>query len=509
MSVRLGAKILAGISESDLRRADVENGRVVAGKAANAEKLNGYESKYFASAEDLIAVHSTSVAQLSVVGWYRVAEYESSDSTKLKGSSSNVVDLHIKRWFGSNSNEYHWLRLRSTYTNQEIVSLDSKSNTHGFTKARYTYDSNKAYLEVYNSLSSSNACIFEVAHPFDGGFTWKAITPVLTEETIDGVTVTTIYDIPANASPVTNLAIKKALEYTEFTSGFDLNNALGKYRTSNSSVLTSLINKPPYSSVSGGSGGEATVEWFPADNQNTYGTQIFRYTYNTTVLVYMRSRQNTTWTTWHQIVTIEDLADFLKLSGGELTGKLTISIEATDNEDEGIVIKRQMGTEAYIETVLGSLEASFFSGRCEINQNEIKHKGNMFASNMYVGSASAGYKEVATIESGKFTLSYGTYTFPGYKYCKIGKFVYVYGMAPVPANMTLNNGATFSGLPFEVEGGGYNAYLYFGVNMSYNPSNIATCFKHELDDTSIKITENAELPAGVNIQIVGMYITSD
>lgn len=47
MSIRLGDKILAGISESDLRRAQVEDGSVVVAKAKDADTVDGYHASEF------------------------------------------------------------------------------------------------------------------------------------------------------------------------------------------------------------------------------------------------------------------------------------------------------------------------------------------------------------------------------------------------------------------------------------------------------------------------------
>lgn len=47
MSVRLGDKILAGISESDLRRSDVEDGTVIVAKAKDADTVDGFHANKF------------------------------------------------------------------------------------------------------------------------------------------------------------------------------------------------------------------------------------------------------------------------------------------------------------------------------------------------------------------------------------------------------------------------------------------------------------------------------
>ena len=104
--------------------------------------------------------------------------------------------------------------------------------------------------------------------------------------------------------------------WTELTSGFDLNNALGKYRTASSTVLASLVNRPESVGY-----GEITVEWFPSTSENLYGTQILKHTYSTTPTMWARTRQGSTWTVWLKIATNVDLAKYLPLDGGGIITK--------------------------------------------------------------------------------------------------------------------------------------------------------------------------------------------
>lgn len=171
--------------------------------AGNAASLGGQTATQWQTKIDNI--QTTSRATLSTAGWYRVAEYAGGDT---KGTDSNSCVLSIKQRHGSGNGESHVLRLMSVSAgNQNIVSIASKCRSNNasdrtVTKARYAYDSSKAYLEIYYPQSVSNIISFTVSDGTDGRGQWKAITPTLTEETVSGVTVTTTYDIPANASPV-------------------------------------------------------------------------------------------------------------------------------------------------------------------------------------------------------------------------------------------------------------------------------------------------------------------
>lgn len=161
------------------------------------------------SAESVRQIQTVSGGTLKTYGWYRVAEFSSPSAGGIKGSYANSVMLFIKRNHQNNLNEQHLLLCESLSDgSQSFATISSKSRKHLISKARYTYDPTdlKAYLEIYYSGGHEvgNYCSFEVSHTGNGvGICWQAIEPALTDETVEGVTVTTTYDIPANATPLT------------------------------------------------------------------------------------------------------------------------------------------------------------------------------------------------------------------------------------------------------------------------------------------------------------------
>lgn len=164
-------------------------------------------------AVDLSEIQSSSLGVLDKEGWYRVAAYPMPTENAGRGISSNGCTLTIKQRYSSQDGEYHELKLISVYNSQEIISVASKCSigARNVTKARYTYDSDNAYLEIYYCRSTANSILFEVSHPKDRSSMWKAITPVATLEALDGVTVTTTYDIPANVTPATSVDLANYL----------------------------------------------------------------------------------------------------------------------------------------------------------------------------------------------------------------------------------------------------------------------------------------------------------
>ena len=111
--------------------------------------------------------------------------------------------------------------------------------------------------------------------------------------------------ISKNAEGIAGL--NNNFQYKELTNDFDLNNALGKYRTDSSIIITSLKNKPSEIRNSG----EATIDWYPANERNTYGIQIMRWTYGNTHMIFTRNKIENTWAEWVQYVTKSDLTNNL------------------------------------------------------------------------------------------------------------------------------------------------------------------------------------------------------
>ena len=189
-----------------------------------------------------------------------------------------------------------------------------------------TYD--KLDLVTYNGNTFIAYKSSVGVEPVDGD-TWmlvmQGIDPQDIENIIDGTT------------PVGNsnkLGGKEASEYAlaeeikdnslwnALTEGFDLKNALGNYRTSNGSIVTSLLNRP-----SDLSSGEITVEWFPSSTSgsNLYGMQVLKFSATTKYVIYFRMRQNTVWSDWKTIATLSDLANYLPIGGGMLLGDLYVN----------------------------------------------------------------------------------------------------------------------------------------------------------------------------------------
>lgn len=307
------AQIISRYNDYDTRLAYFEER--FNGSVGDAEKLGGQLPEYYASAESVRNIQTSYQADFSTEGWYRVAEFSGSTSSNLTGDRANTVDLIVKRTYSNTDNEYHILRLRSTFKKQEIVSLDSKSNTQIFTKARITYEFNdttkKSYFELYYKSSSRNSVCIIVNNAQTAYTTWRAISPTITEESQSGITILTTYDIPANASPVTDLDVN-ILAHT-FKGQVDVSNfddlvEAGSYYCN---VQSGVLNSPHDTN-----NGFIIVE---VASEKIYHTFVSRADYKTR----KRCRYTASvWSPWREEATTADLANYLSLNGGNIRGTI-------------------------------------------------------------------------------------------------------------------------------------------------------------------------------------------
>lgn len=112
--------------------------------------------------------------------------------------------------------------------------------------------------------------------------------------------------------------IKDNSIWNELTEGFDLNNALGKYRTASGAIIKTLLNLP-----SAWTSGELSVEYTPFNTANNYGVQTLIYKSSANISVYQRAKKSSEWGDWlAPFATTADIANKLDKTGGELSGYL-------------------------------------------------------------------------------------------------------------------------------------------------------------------------------------------
>ena len=120
--------------------------------------------------------------------------------------------------------------------------------------------------------------------------------------------------------------IKNNSIWTELTSGFDLNNALGKYRTTSGAIVSSLKNM--FRTVSWG---ELSVNWIPFVDGNAYGMQIVTWKNGTDLEIHCRMKHGSEWGIYYELATTADLTNYMPLTGGLVYNQLgVIADSATD-----------------------------------------------------------------------------------------------------------------------------------------------------------------------------------
>ncbi len=173
-----------GNSENNYRKGNVN---------ITPENIGAPSSEYIAEhfAPDYV---TSSNGAPSKKGWYRIA------MAKQFGCHSCIISL--KRRYNLPSPEYQKVQLMDVYTTKKFVSLAACSGTHFWSKIRYVLDENSStsYIEIYQDRDTAeNVWIITIEDAVGyNGFYMKAIAPVATEETVDGVKVLASMDLPTN-----------------------------------------------------------------------------------------------------------------------------------------------------------------------------------------------------------------------------------------------------------------------------------------------------------------------
>lgn len=224
---------------------NIINGTTPAGKAKDSEKLGGKSASEYALQSTVDNIHILTNARIHSAGWYRIAKYENANVAILEGQQGNSCNLILKAIYGYDTAIYR-VQVDSVYKKQNMyfnTLLASAINT--LRKIRYTIDNTNgvAYLEVYSDYVGTQFSV-ELTHPTDHNGKWKVITPTLTEETVDGVTVTTTYDIPANVKPATTADLANYMPVDGSRSTLNQVSDLNNFLTGIGLFSGEIINTP-------------------------------------------------------------------------------------------------------------------------------------------------------------------------------------------------------------------------------------------------------------------------
>lgn len=223
--------------------------------------------------------------------------------------------------------------------------------------------------------------------------------------------------------------IKNNSIWNELTSGFDLNNALGKYRTASGAITSTLVNLPPTSLQKNGC--EIVTDWSPSNTANTYGIQKVILSFNGAKEIWVRHKLGeNSFGEWEELATTADLANYLPLSGGTVNGNLTLDNGSTSAEwhikrkttnagnvvsaqwvDKNDVIhhlrvKRENDT-SFSTYNFGEDGLTFKPKDANDTEKTFLHTGNK-PTGSYTGNGSATSRTIATGGMGNAVIIYGT-----------------------------------------------------------------------------------------------------
>ena len=198
--------LIENVSNTEIENLQDQIDDIILGSTSvgNADKLGNETAEQWQTKLDNI--QTTSRATLSEAGWYRVA--------KVTGATGNTVILKVGNVYSHSGSDEHLLLFTYSYGNAKFSTISSKATNAApiFSKARYTVEGTNSYLEVYFSVNTKEPVNCTVlSFPDWYGNSWKALDFIATSETVEGVTVTCEYDIPSNASPVTDLDLKELI----------------------------------------------------------------------------------------------------------------------------------------------------------------------------------------------------------------------------------------------------------------------------------------------------------
>lgn len=141
---------------------------------------------------------------LTNTGWYRIAEHNGNHILRAKGVDGNSFIFNIRKRYSYTSTQTVTGQLVSRYTASKIT-IWGNSGYVDISKIRHTVDNvnNTTYLEMYYNSNAENTFSVDLSNVVDVlGFQWFTITPVLTQETVEGVDVYSIADLTTKVNDV-------------------------------------------------------------------------------------------------------------------------------------------------------------------------------------------------------------------------------------------------------------------------------------------------------------------
>lgn len=210
--------VMQGIDPQDIE--NIIDGTIPVG---DSNKLGGKGASEY--------VTKNIIKSATAVGWYRIAKYTCSQGDGYLGNTASSCNIIIKKSWNNVTPEIHRIIFDSGYSQFRFSSTSSFiPGYQTITKIRYVYSSStkEGYIDIYTT--SQNSLLYELDYVEDFRGVWETISPTLVEETVDGFTVGTTYELPKNAKPATSADLAN---YLPKTGGTLINETFGEALTIN------------------------------------------------------------------------------------------------------------------------------------------------------------------------------------------------------------------------------------------------------------------------------------
>ena len=288
---------------------------------------------------------SRSIGTPNQAGWYRIAKLNARSFNKAMGSAASSAEIILKRDYQNNESEYHRILFRQVYYSSEIVPIEAKSvsgGSHIIMKIRHVVDSANGvgYIDLYYRASTSNSIgvqINNAVSTYDSLY-WEAVAPTPVSEDIGNMTLCTEVDLPENCRPTTALDILNNMsEVNANTSADKIAGALalkelalktfniidgGAYENCNNLPLGSIVYTYGNSAKNDPFEGNVGIVFTYGTATNWHVNQIAMRKDGSEIK--FRACTSGNWSNWDGLSKVKDLANYLPLSGGTLSGDARI-----------------------------------------------------------------------------------------------------------------------------------------------------------------------------------------
>jgi hypothetical protein len=236
-------------------------------------------------------------ATLSSPGWYRVLTV----TDQGRAERSWMAELCITRSFSYADNEVHSVKLMAVFNSFAFTGENSKTNTLGVDKIRYTRNGSTGYVDIHYSLSNGNVVAVDfnihVRQDTQANFTAESLQSVA--DAPSGETVLTEYTFSANGTGDLNVNGTVAGQgFADLLFGVgnsissntncDSLTSEGKY-TCGSAAIAGTLTNPPYTEAFG------MLVVRVAEAQRLVQVAMPN---NTTITIKLRYYNGTSWTAW-------------------------------------------------------------------------------------------------------------------------------------------------------------------------------------------------------------------